>query len=658
MTGIRLLPFGDRGMLVEVDSLEEVLALHARLAALRPEGVVDLVPAARTVLVHVDPTRLSLAAARAWIARAGEVTAPPARTGAVVELPIVYDGPDLDEVAEALGIRPDELIERHAACEWTVAFTGFAPGFGYLASADWPYDIARRASPRTRVPAGAVGLAGAFAGAYPRETPGGWQLIGTTPAPLFDPAGDPPALLAPGARVRFVAAPASPDPRLHAAARAAADAPNPVALPAVAGPAAAAVPAAGRAAAAAAGAPAAAALPTAPAVGLPAAAAPDPTAPPGPAGPTAAPTTAPVPATPAAPASATPTAPTPTPKLQWRTETASADRSLGAPLQSRGQGQGEGQGQGPARGGRGSPAFAAIEPGLRATLQDQGRPGHATEGIAASGAADRAALRTANRLVGNPEDAAGIEITMGGFRAVARADLHVVVAGAWGPIRIDGRAVDPYTAHPWSSGTELHVDWFAHGARGYLAVRGGLAPADARAIVDSFATDTLSGLGPAALRAGDVVTLAGTPLTPIPPDDLHPWSPPADALLEIALAPGPRADWFAAAPNPAATAAAATHAADIPTALFETIWTVSNQADRVGIRLDGPPLTRTRAGELPSEGMLPGAIQVPPDGHPVILGPDGPVTGGYPVIAVVADASRDALAQARPGTRLRFRHAH
>ncbi|WP_394289551.1 biotin-dependent carboxyltransferase family protein, partial [Microbacterium sp.] len=122
---------------------------------------------------------------------------------------------------------------------------------------------------------------------------------------------------------------------------------------------------------------------------------------------------------------------------------------------------------------------------------------------------------------------------------------------------------------------------------------------------------------------------------------LHPWGPPP-AALAIPLAPGPRADWF----SPQAYAQ-----------LFDAVWSVSADADRVGIRLDGPPLVRTHPGELPSEGMVPGAVQVPPNGLPVVLGPDGPVTGGYPVIAVVTDAGRDLLAQARPGSRVRFRPA-
>ncbi|MET0259455.1 MAG: hypothetical protein ABW227_00035, partial [Gaiellaceae bacterium] len=131
-------------------------------------------------------------------------------------------------------------------------------------------------------------------------------------------------------------------------------------------------------------------------------------------------------------------------------------------------------------------------------------------------------------------------------------------------------------------------------------------------------------------------------VAPVPAATLAPWSGPHDDELEVELAPGPRADWFAASALPT---------------IFESVWTVTNDADRVGMRLDGPALERRAATELPSEGMVPGALQVPPSGRPTILLADGPVTGGYPVIAVVADASLDALAQARPGTRLRFRHA-
>jgi biotin-dependent carboxylase-like uncharacterized protein len=279
-----------------------------------------------------------------------------------------------------------------------------------------------------------------------------------------------------------------------------------------------------------------------------------------------------------------------------------------------------------------------TDPALFSSVQDLGRPGRAALGVARSGALDRAALRTANRLVGNPEDAAGVEVAMGGWSAVATADTWFAVTGAWGSVALAGHPVDLDVAHPWPAGAPLQLDWFTHGARAYLAVRGGLAVPPA---LGSRSADTMAGLGPAPLQQGDELAIGPEPQTPIPVTDLAPWGAPPDDL-ELALAPGPRADWFAASALPT---------------LFESTWTVSVQADRVGIRLDGPELPRTRTGELPSEGMVPGALQVPPSGRPTILLADGPVTGGYPVIAVVTDAALDLLGQARPGTRIRFRHA-
>ena len=562
--GRRILPMGERALLVEVGSLAEVLPLRAALEESRPDGVVDLVPAARTVLVRVDPTVLPLAAARSWIERRRPSDDTSAEHARLVELDIVYDGADLADTAALLGVAPDELARRHAAAEWTVAFTGFAPGFGYLVSDDWPYDVPRLASPRTRVPAGAVGVAAAFTGAYPRETPGGWRLLGTTPERLFDPDAGAPAsaaLLTPGTRVRF--------------------------RPAAAPPASARETASGR---------------------------------------------------------------------RDDGETPTARRSDAV---SRAAGPERGREHGPERGrGGGRSELRIVEPGQLATLQDLGRPGVAALGVAGSGALDRGALRTANRLLGNPEGAAAIEVTLGGFRAVASTDVWFAVTGAWGPIRLaddghthvgrthdghthDGRThdLDPYQAHLWPAGAELRLDRFAHGARAYLAVRGGLG---GRVVLGSRSTDVLSGLGPDRLAPGSLVGVVDGAAEPVPATPVAPWGAPHDDDVEIELAPGARAGWFAASAL---------------RLLFDSVWMVTDDADRVGMRLDGPVLERARPGELPSEGMVPGAVQVSPSGRPTILLADGPVTGGYPVIAVVADASLDLLAQARPGTRIRFRHA-
>ncbi|MGK3943718.1 allophanate hydrolase subunit 1 [Streptomyces caeruleatus] len=203
---MRALPVGNGALLVEVSSDEEAQALHAELVRRRTEGslsVREIVPAARTVLLDglADPVRLAAQLT------ASEVPPAPPRPREVVELPVRYDGPDLADVAVHWGVSPEDVARVHAGTEFTVAFCGFAPGFGYLTGLPARYDVPRRATPRTAVPPGSVALAGPYTGVYPRSSPGGWQLIGTTDAVLWDHARVPAALLSPGTRVRFVGAP-------------------------------------------------------------------------------------------------------------------------------------------------------------------------------------------------------------------------------------------------------------------------------------------------------------------------------------------------------------------------------------------------------------------------------------------------------------------
>ena len=202
---MRVLPSGRAGLLLELPTLEAVLDLYAELQDRPVEGVVDVVPAARTVLLCLDRAATDLAR----VERAVRALEPRPREQAergLVEVPVVYDGPDLEEAGELTGWGADGVVARHTAAEWTVAFCGFAPGFGYLVCPEQGWSVPRRSSPRTRVPAGSVALAGEFTGVYPRESPGGWQLIGRTDLPVFDLDRDPPAVFAPGTRVRFVAA--------------------------------------------------------------------------------------------------------------------------------------------------------------------------------------------------------------------------------------------------------------------------------------------------------------------------------------------------------------------------------------------------------------------------------------------------------------------
>jgi KipI family sensor histidine kinase inhibitor len=200
---MRALPVGDGALLLEVSSGEEAQALHAELLRRRAEGALsvrEIVPAARTVLLDGldDPARLAAELS------AFEVPPAPAHAHDVIELPVRYDGPDLAEVAAHWGVTESRAARIHAETEFTVAFCGFAPGFGYLTGLPSHYDVPRRATPRTTVPAGSVALAGPYTGVYPRSSPGGWQLIGHTDTVLWDHARVPAALLSPGTRVRFV----------------------------------------------------------------------------------------------------------------------------------------------------------------------------------------------------------------------------------------------------------------------------------------------------------------------------------------------------------------------------------------------------------------------------------------------------------------------
>jgi KipI family sensor histidine kinase inhibitor len=200
---MRLLPCGDRALLAEVADAGERRRLDATLRRHPLPGSVEHVPGARTVLVVARaPNDLpSLAAAlRELVLDPDE--APDGSDDLVVE--VRYDGPDLQDVATSVGISPDDVVELHTTQLWTVEFAGFAPGFGYLMGSEGGLEVPRRASPRTRIPAGSVGLAGPYSGIYPRASPGGWQLIGRSDAPLWDADRDPPALLTPGRRVRFV----------------------------------------------------------------------------------------------------------------------------------------------------------------------------------------------------------------------------------------------------------------------------------------------------------------------------------------------------------------------------------------------------------------------------------------------------------------------
>jgi KipI family sensor histidine kinase inhibitor len=518
-----------RHLLVESADLAASMQLNHALETAALPGVVELVPAARTVLIRFDPARTSAPALEEAISGL-DVTDSATGSGRTVTIDVRYDGEDLAEVADLLGVSPAEVVARHQRARWEVAFSGFAPGFGYLAGDDPLFDVPRRSSPRTRVPVGAVGLAGEFTGVYPRASPGGWQLIGHTDAILWDLDRQPPALFVPGTIVTFVDA--------------------------------------GRASARAAEAPASAEAPSS-------------------------------------------------------EETSAAESSA-------------------------SHFLTVIEPGLQLLIEDLGRPGFASMGASSAGAADRSALVDANRLVGNAESAAVLESFGGRVSLRVTGDGVAAVTGAGGPITVTAADTTVFRhrlgeAFSLVDGDILELGPTETGARRYLAVRGGII---ADTALGSASADTLAHLGPAALTAGDTIDL-GDPVTaphlvdPGPRLGADRVLPAPGDLVELTVALGPRDDWFTSA--------------GIDTLLTQE-WTVTHESDRVGLRLAGEvPLERARTGELPSEGAVTGALQVPPNGQPVLFGPDHPLTGGYPIIASVDDT--DLAAQLPPGVRIRFRTA-
>lgn len=531
---MRFLPVNSHAMLVELEDLAQVLALFEALQAEPLPGVEELVPAARTVLVRFQP---------ALICRevlAGHIAALRTQTGAqqpgeLVEIPVRYDGEDLDEVAQLLGLSREEVIRRHTGSAYSVAFTGFAPGFAYLAGGDPVFDVPRRTSPRTRIPAGAVGLAGRFSGVYPQASPGGWQIIGVTDVPMWDATRAVPALLQPGMRVRFI------------------EQRGPVGAPVF-------------------------------------------------------------------------------------------SRSGQHQPHSRPQARLPAVGSVTAAAATGMSACVMRQPGLLALFQDQGRPGLASQGVSASGALDQAALREANRLVGNAAGTACIEFVPGGFEIECQGDVVIAVTGADAPLILrdrEGRHAGLPSHRPLAltDGERFQAGPARAGSRAYLAVRGGFA---VETFLGSASSDTLAHIGPDALRAGDRLPVlparhgcVGEPAVSRP--DMP--APGETVWLDITL--GPRADWF--------TGAALA-------LLLQQAWQVTPQSNRVGIRLQGAvPLARSLTAELPSEGTVAGALQVPPSGQPVLFLADRPLTGGYPVIACVAPHDLDRAGQIPVGALVRLR---
>ncbi|KAA1397379.1 biotin-dependent carboxyltransferase family protein [Aeromicrobium ginsengisoli] len=272
-------------------------------------------------------------------------------------------------------------------------------------------------------------------------------------------------------------------------------------------------------------------------------------------------------------------------------------------------------------------------PGLLTLVQDLGRPGLGHLGVSPSGAFDRSALRQVNLVLGNEPGAAALEVLRGELVLRAETPTWVAVTGAAGPVTVDGDPRAYGRAIPLQAGQRLALGAPAAGLRSYVGVAGGFAVPEE---LGSRSTDTLAGLGPAPLKDGDRLAL-GAATHPPDIEDVPTLGRTGELTLDVML--GPRDDWF--------TTTAVRR-------LLESPWQVSPASDRVGVRLTGPALERARPDELPSEPCVRGSIQVSADGQPIVFGPDHPVTGGYPVLAVVLNRHTDRLAQAAPGQVVRF----
>jgi biotin-dependent carboxylase-like uncharacterized protein len=281
--------------------------------------------------------------------------------------------------------------------------------------------------------------------------------------------------------------------------------------------------------------------------------------------------------------------------------------------------------------------LTVVDPGPLALVQDRGRAGYAHLGVGRSGAADLPAMDLANRLVGNPQDAAVVEITLGGLRLRADNPVWIAVTGAPVPVRVGGRARWSGEPVPVAARECVEIGMAVRGLRCYLAVRGGIEVAP---VLGSRSTDLLSGLGPAPLEVGSTLPVGTTSATWRPVDTAPAAPPPTvDADLHLPLVLGPRDDWFAP---------------EARSLLLGSRFEVTPDSDRVGLRIAGPTLPRRITRELSSEGVVRGSVQVPPGGRPTIFGPDHPVTGGYPVIGVVPSFAVHLTAQLRPGQGIRF----
>jgi len=479
--------------------------------------MVEVVPTYRSLLVVYDPLRATAAEVRVAVAAAAE-QADPGRLppGRLIEIPVAYGGPhgpDLAAWAVEAGLPESGVAALHAGHEYRVYMLGFTPGFPYMGTLPPPLRVSRLASPRIRVPARSIAIAGQQTGVYPMESPGGWRLIGRTPLRIYDPARSSPFLLEAGDRARFVPISAAEYER-------------------------------------------------------------------------------------EAPAEAAP----PPPAVH-------------------------------------RPDLVVQQGGLFTTVQDLGRPGYRRFGLPQGGAMDPLSLRLTNLLLGNPPGGAALEFTSPGPRLVVARRTVVAIGGADHSPTVNGRAAPMWGAFEVREGDALAFGQPRAGQWGYLALPGGV---DVPAVLGSRATYARAGLGGYGgrrLQSGDRVA-AGRRVPAAVLTLPAAVRPPRSGACEVRVVLGPQDGYFT-------DEAVAT--------LCSEVYRISTEIDRLGYRLDGPRLAHRDQAELLSDGLLPGAIQIPVGGQPIVIMADGPTTGGYPKIGAIVRPDLRRLAQARRNDDIRFR---
>jgi KipI family sensor histidine kinase inhibitor len=529
----RMLTAGDSAIVVEFgNEISEavsgrVRSLQVLIEQQQVKGIIECVPTYRSLMIHYDPRAASYGSIinelESLEAQAGDIMLP---APLVTEIPTCYGGeygPDIETVAAHNGLSVDEVIQIHTSVEYLIYMIGFSPGFPYLGGMDQRIAAPRLESPRTKIRAGSVGIAGNQTGIYPIDSPGGWQLIGWTPARLYDPHAENPILLKAGNYLKFKSITKEEAENAAIKMTAASEQDLPDAQP------------------------------------------------------------------------------------------ADADKT----------------------------GFTVIKAGMLTTVQDAGRIGYQQYGVPVSGVMDSYAYRAANLLVGNETEAAVLEVTLLGPEIEFSREMVIAVTGGDLTPQLNRQDLSMWQSHLVKPGDRLSFKGVRNGCRSYIAFNGGLEIPQVMGSRSTFTRGGIGGVEGRALKAGDRLRVRETDQNPDGLKDrlINSAQMPVSDPQIIRVVPGPQDDAFTDA--------------GIST-FYREIYTVTNDSDRMGCRLEGPVIEHHSQADIISDGIAMGAVQVPGHGMPIIMMADRQTTGGYTKIATVISADLPKMAQMKPGSRITF----